>query len=82
MENKEVQVLDKWQLDIIKRLPTSKQLKEQILREQYGVDWLGNNLSKERQLINIKRKKSKRKIKDSDFKDQPSGEEDTVITDA
>lgn len=77
--SKDFHTLEKWQLDIIKRLPTSQALKEQILREEYGVDWNGNVVSKEREIIKIKKKKSKRKVDSSYFK---SDIEDVILPDA
>jgi hypothetical protein len=69
METKESKTLQKWQLDIIKRLPTSTLMKEKILKEEYGVDWNGNTLIKEREVVTIQRKKSKRKIDPTQIKD-------------
>lgn len=80
---KENKILAKWQLNIIQRLPTSRTLKEQILKEEYGVDWDGNYLVKQREVVNVKRKKAKTKVDDSIFKNISGKEqEDTIITDA
>jgi hypothetical protein len=68
METKESKTLQKWQLDIIKRLPTNAALKEKILKEEYGVDWNGNTLIKEREVVTIQRK-VKRKIDPTQIKD-------------
>ena len=85
MEFKESLSLHPWQLDIIKRLPSSKALKEKILKEEYGVDWNGNTLHKEREVVTIQRK-VKRKIDPTQIKDILTGTEkldtDIVLHDA
>lgn len=53
------QKLSEWQLSYIKRLPVSQELIQQILREEYNVDFYGNPLP-QREYVDISRKKKKR----------------------
>lgn len=51
-------VLQKWQFDLIKRLPTSKENIEKILKEEFSLDFEGNEI-KQREVLKLKRKKVK-----------------------
>lgn len=50
--------LEKWQFDLIKRLPAPKEVIEKILREEYSVDFDGNPII-QREIITISRKKKR-----------------------
>lgn len=59
----ETKSLEKWQLDVLKRLPCSTDFIKQILRDEYNVDFEGNPLPI-RQFVNISRKKKREEAKE------------------
>lgn len=58
MSDSKYPTLEKWQFDLIKRLPASPETIEKILKEEFSVDFEGNQI-KERQVVQVKRKRKK-----------------------